>query len=435
MMMPDHSRGRGVMPDHSRGRGVMPDHSRGRGMMPEWIRAAYVIARRDFVATVFRRTFLLFLLGPLFPVLLGFGFGGMGAKLAEDSERPTVAVIATPAAFEPIRLARQRLAESGTDAAPVELVRVAPEGDLATQTRKLLAQKSPPVIGVLAGDLDRPTLTGTVGDGGRTAAQLRHLLDDARFDVAASAAGPELTVVTQNRAGGTLATARSFTARAGQTIVFLLTILLAGAVLSQLIEEKSNKAIEILAAAVPVDAIFVGKLFAMLAISVVGIVVWTIAAVTAIATWSNGGLGALPVPAVGWTAFILLSVVYFAMAYLLIGAVFLAIGSQAGSVREIQTLNMPVVLAQSMIYFFGASAVGHLDEPRGIAATLFPLSSPFAMIARAAEQPAFWPHLLAILWQGIWVALILRAGARLFRRSVLKSGPARRWPWQRKAAA
>ena len=405
-------------------------------MMPEWIRAAYVIARRDFVATVFRRTFLLFLLGPLFPVLLGFGFGGMGAKLAEDTARPTVAVIAAPAAFDPIRAARDRLDEA-SGAAPVALIQVSPGPDIEAQRDRLLAQKTPPVIAVLSGGLERPHLVGDISPMGSTVGQLRHMLEDARLGTAAPPreTEPELAVTVTRNSTGRLASAQGFTARAGQTIVFLLTILLAGAVLSQLIEEKSNKAIEILAAAVPVDAIFVGKLFAMLAISVVGIVVWTIAAVIAIATWSSGGLGALPVPAVGWSAFILLSVVYFAMAYLLIGAVFLAIGSQAGSVREIQTLNMPVVLAQSMIYFFAASAVGHLDEPRGIAATIFPLSSPFAMIARGAEQPALWPHLLAILWQGIWVALILRTGARLFRRSVLKSGPARRWPWQRKATA
>ena len=39
--------------------------------LPEMIRAAFVIARRDFTATVLRKTFLLFLLGPLFPVLMG----------------------------------------------------------------------------------------------------------------------------------------------------------------------------------------------------------------------------------------------------------------------------------------------------------------------------------------------------------------------------
>ena len=57
-------------------------------------------------------------------------------------------------------------------------------------------------------------------------------------------------------------------------ILFFLTILLSGMVLSQLIEEKSNKIIEVIAAAVPIDAMFIGKLFAMLAASVLGIVVW-----------------------------------------------------------------------------------------------------------------------------------------------------------------
>ena len=403
--------------------------------VPEIIRAAFVIARRDFTATVLRKTFLLFLVGPLFPVIMGIGFGGMGARLAEDGGRPAVAVIATAQAFEPLRAARDRLAAATPEASPVELIQVTPEADLAAQRARLLARKSPAVLAVLEGGIDAPHVTGTIQSDGRTVAQLDHIIGDARAGVGAPGvkAARTIEVTSTERAGGTLASARGLTARGGQTILFLLTILLAGAVLSQLIEEKSNKAIEILAAAVPVEAIFVGKLFAMLAISFVGIAVWTITGALGIAAWSSGGLAGLPAPAIGWPIFLALTFAYFSTAYLLIGSVFLAIGSQAGSVREIQTLNMPVVLAQSAIYFFGASAVGHLDEPRGIAAAIFPLSSPFAMIARAAEQDVIWPHLAALVWQAFWVALILRAGARLFRRSVLKSGPQRRW-WGGKRA-
>jgi len=401
--------------------------------LPEILRASFVIARRDFTATVLRKTFLLFLLGPLFPVAMGIGFGGMGAKLAEDSAKPTVAVIASAADFAPLQAARDRLAAVAGEAL-VELVRADPAPDLAAQRAALLAQKKPPVLAVLDGFGAAPHLTGTIHSDGTTVAQLGHIIADARAD-AADRAPPAITVVSTDRSGGTLASARGLTARAGQTIIFLLTILLAGAVLSQLIEEKSNKAIEILAAAVPVEAIFVGKLFAMLAISFVGIAVWVVTGAIAISIWSNAGLAGLPAPAIGWPIFVALTVAYFSMAYLLIGSVFLAIGSQAGSVREIQTINMPVVLAQSAIYFFGASAVGHIDEPRGLAAAIFPLSSPFTMIARAAEQDMLWPHLAALIWQALWVALILRAGARLFRRSVLKSGPQRRWWRSRRAVA
>ena len=415
----------------------MSDADRASGIVPEWLRAAYVIARRDFVATVFKRTFLLFLLGPLFPVALGIGFGGIGARLAQDSDHPMVAVIATDGEFAPLRMARDRLASDGADDGPVELMRVEPAADPAVQRAQLLDQKKPPILAVLQNLSGTPTLTGNVQQGGKVAANLQHMLDDVRLQAAAPGVRlmPDLTVTSTERVGGGLASARGMTARAGQTIVFFLTILLAGAVLSQLIEEKSNKAIEILAAAVPVDAIFIGKLFAMLGISVVGIMIWTMAGALGLSFLTTSGLRGLPSPAVGWAAFILLTIIYFASAYLLIGSVFLAIGSQAASVREIQTLNMPVVIGQSLIYFFGASAVGHLDEPRGLAASIFPLSSPFAMIARAAEQEALWPHLLALAWQALWVALILRLGARLFRRSVLKSGPQRRGRRARRAAA
>ena len=63
-----------------------------------------------------------------------------------------------------------------------------------------------------------------------------------------------------------------------------------------------------------------------------------------------------------------------------------------------------------------------MGSPLEVASVVFPFSSPFAMIARAAQDAALWPHLVAILWQGVWVALIIRIGVLLFRRHVLKSG-------------
>jgi ABC-2 type transport system permease protein len=203
--------------------------------------------------------------------------------------------------------------------------------------------------------------------------------------------------------------------------------------LSQLIEEKSNKIIEVIAAAVPIDALFVGKLFAMLAASVVGIVVWLGAGALLIQMIKHGGVATLPPPAVGWPAFLALAVVYFAMNYLLLGAAFLTIGAQASTVREVQTLSMPVTFGQVLVFGFASTAIGSPDAPIAIAAAIFPLSSPMTMLARAAEQPEWWPHLVAILWQMLWVALILRMGAQLFRKTVLKSGPRRPW-WKLRRA-
>jgi len=210
-------------------------------------------------------------------------------------------------------------------------------------------------------------------------------------------------------------------------ILFFLTLLLSTMLLSQLIEEKSNKIIEVVAAAVPIDSLFVGKLFAMLAASVIGIIVWTAAGAAVIASLKQGGLAALPPPAVGWPAFLALTIVYFAMNYLLLGAVFLTIGAQASTVREVQTLSMPVTFAQVVIFGFAATAVGSANTGAGLAAAIFPLSSPLVMVARAAMEANLWPHVVAIAWQMLWVAIILHLGAKMFRRTVLMSGPAKKW--------
>jgi ABC-2 type transport system permease protein len=143
----------------------------------------------------------------------------------------------------------------------------------------------------------------------------------------------------------------------------------------------------------------------------------------------HGGAASLPPPAVGWPGFLALAVIYFAMNYLLFGAAFLMIGAQASTAREVQTMSLPVTFAQMLIFAFAATVINAPDSAQALAAAAFPLSSPMAMLARAAEEPQWWPHVVAILWQACWVALILRVGAQLFRKTVLKSGP--RIPWWR----
>jgi ABC-2 type transport system permease protein len=359
---------------------------------------------------------------------MGVMFGGIGQRISSEGERPVIAVVMTGETFARLDGPRSQLARAFAEAPIVTLERVEPQADGDALQRRLLARQKPPVLGVLDGSLAAPRFVGAVSADGTTLRQLRFLIDQARLnEVRAKPSGKPLAVTLTGRSAGSLTTARALTARAGQAILFLLTILLAGMLLSQLIEEKSNKVIEILAAAVPVDAIFVGKLFAMLMMSLLGIAVWAAAGATAIAIYSSHGVGSLPPPAVGWPMFLIFVFIYFAMSYLLIGSAFLGIGAQASTVREVQTLSMPVTMAQVVIFAFASAAVGQSDNFAGIAAAVFPLSSPFAMIARAAESPLFWPHLIAIAWQAVWVALILRLAARLFRRSVLNSGPRRKW--------
>ena len=90
--------------------------------------------------------------------------------------------------------------------------------------------------------------------------------------------------------------------------------------------------------------------------------------------------------------------------------------------REIQMLSLPITLFQLIMFGLSMAAAGQPGTGIARFAEIFPFSSPFAMAARGATDPALWPHMLALGWQFVWVALTIAAGAHFFRYGVLKSG-------------
>jgi ABC-2 type transport system permease protein len=87
---------------------------------------------------------------------------------------------------------------------------------------------------------------------------------------------------------------------------------------------------------------------------------------------------------------------------------------------------MPATMGQLIIFFLAVYTVPKINQPIETFAAVFPLSSPFAMMARAAQDATLWHHMVAITGQGFFVLLVLRLGVYLFRRNVMKSGRAGR---------
>ena len=388
-------------------------------MIPERLRAAWVIARRDFVAVVFSKAFLFFLLGPLFPIIVGFFAGMIGASVQHDLDKAVIGIAMPAQQGDQLVAARTAMADQMPGGAPeFQIIARTKPGD-TFDARAVL--KSRQLAAVVTGTLDAPVLTAPQGR-----------VDEWRGVIglfAARARSGEPAVLPQVGTDVVLTSAarehngQVVTAQAGQLLLFLLTMLLAGMVLSNLVEEKANKIIEVLAASIPMDALFLGKLFAMLAVSMVGIAVWA-TGYGAMVVFGARSIPLLATPAVGWPVFLGLGFAYFAMAYLLLGSMFLAIGGMANTVREVQTLSMPATMMQLIVFFFASFALARPGSTIEVVAQVFPISSPYAMLAYAAEHPGLVPHVIALAWQAICVALMVRGGALLFRRSVMKSGPA-----------
>lgn len=407
--------------------------------MMSTLQAVWVIARRDFVATAMSRTFILFLIFPVIIISASAAFGAMNAQRAQRENRPRVAVLATPTDFQPIEAAREGLKPAFGEYNLAELMRVDPDPDEDSQARTLLASTDKRLVAVLSGLPAHPRLAGSFAGHDPIAGQIGMMLNEAVQHTAMAKAGVRpnllpLKVVNVGPSAGSLARDRATTAQLAVTLLFMATVMLASMVLSNMIEEKSNKIIEVLASAIPVDSIFFGKIAAMLTVSLLGVALWTCAGIAAARLAHSDGIS-LPTPAVGWPVMLILGFIYFAMNYLLLGALFLGIGSQASSVREVQTVSMPVTIGQVVIFFFVSQVATSFNGPVGIAAAVFPFSSPLMMIARAAQTGELWPHAIALLWQLLWVWLIVRLGAAFFRSNVLKSGggPAAAFGFRRRA--
>lgn len=400
------------------------------------LRQAMVVARRDFVAVAATPTFLLFLLAPLFMILMSLlGVTG-AAQIADTSQDKTrIGVIAEPADVPYVVAADQRLRELLPEQLrPPRLEIIPPHGKASRDVAQaLLVQPDPDFVSILYGPLDKPVI---LKEDGRRSEYLATLAEQVLRDRKAGIAPQQRlskAETSEKKVASASASSQHVTGYAAVFGIFFLTLLLAGQSVGMLAEEKSNKVIEILAAAAPLESVFLGKLIGMFGVAFLFVGFW--------ATLAGGALAIaedlLPIPAinaaVGTPAFLLLCVLYFTMAFMLLGAIFLGVGAQASTMREIQMMSLPITIFQVAMFGLASSAAGSPGSRLAHIAEIFPFSSPFAMAARAANEPELWPHLAALGWQALWVGLTVWIAARLFRRGVLKSGPAFWAMFRRKA--
>lgn len=389
-----------------------------------------MIARRDLTSLLFSRSFVFFLLAPVLPILVAVGYQSFGQD-EPPSEPQVIGLAMSELDNLSMIYARHRLINRMAGPVPRLIIVHHARAGVPFDPVKELRNATAPVAGYLTGTLVAPNLIAPPDRAKALSGMISAIA--AKAKAPAELQFPVVTLTPVEDIAAHSEEGRLATGQAGQLLLFLLTMMLAGLVLSNLIEEKGNKIIEVLASAIPIEALFFGKILGALAISVIGAAVWLLFGGVALAA-VDGWLIA-PEPAVGWPMFLTLGLIYFAMAYLLLGSVFLSVGAFATTAREVQTLSLPATIFQVFVFFIASFVLSKGGRPFEPLAIIFPFSSPYTMIARAAQTASLWPHALALVWQGLWVGAVISVGAQLFRRNVMKSGPApdrpraRWWPF------
>ncbi len=194
--------------------------------------------------------------------------------------------------------------------------------------------------------------------------------------------------------------------------------------LSNTIEEKSNRIIEVLLASVTADELMMGKLLGIGLTGLTTIAVWLLSLFAFINFYDNATteflsdvldvmLGSELIP---WFVF------YYFAGYALYSGVFLAIGSLCSSLKEAQALMMPMILIQVVPLAMMAFVIMDPNNSIVRALSYFPLFTPYLMMNRAAASPPLVDVVGTTLVLLVSIVLILWGSGKVFRQGVLRTG-------------
>jgi len=215
---------------------------------------------------------------------------------------------------------------------------------------------------------------------------------------------------------------------APMAFVYLLWIAVftaAQMLLTNTVEEKSNRIIEVLLSSVSPGELMSGKIWGIGATGLTMIVSWALCGLIGVkigtqlvpkfAEWNLAAI-------IGDPLYLASFVGYFLTGYLLFAAILVALGSVCNSLKEAQNLLQPVFILL-MLPLFAMFPI--VQEPKGLMARVFtyiPIYTPFAMMNRASGPPAWWEYVITTVEISVSLFVAFKAAGKVFRIGVLMTG-------------
>ena len=397
------------------------------------------VARREYVERVRTKAFVIAtLIGPVLTAGLLIAPALLASRQRDKPQR-----VALVAASAPVRAAvEQALAQRRERGEPRFVVASSSEGPIDAERPKLRQQ-------VLAGQLDGylylPPDVLTASSGEFYGKSVGNLADIRMLERTV-----EETLVAQRLAGDGVAAGRvksvmrrldlrtiRITERGeredrGVTFIFasvlmmmlyISVIMWGQALMTGVIEEKSNRVVELAISAMPSWHLLAGKLLGVGGAGLTQLLVW-VASMALVSLLGGPAVAAGEVPMPEITPLILTSfVVYFLLGYFLYASMYAAIGAAVNTIQEAQSLAFPVLspLILSMVFF--PLVLRSPESPLSVALSLFPMATPLLMFLRITVlTPPAWQIALSIVLTLLTIAFVTWAAGRIYRVGILMYG-------------
>lgn len=202
-------------------------------------------------------------------------------------------------------------------------------------------------------------------------------------------------------------------------ILFLAISTYGGLVLTGVVEEKSNRVVEVLLARMRARTLLAGK---VLGIGLLGLVQFGATALVALIALLS--VESVDAPAARGSVLAWL-VVWFVLGYALYAVAYGVLGSLASRTEDAQSAAGPAMVVMVAGYFASIAAVGQPEGALAIFTSYFPATAPMSMPGRfALGAVGWWEPIVSAAIVAVTIVGLVRVGGRVYTSAILHSGPA-----------
>lgn len=412
-----------------------------------------IIIQREFLKRVRTKGFIILTITMPF-IMAALVFVPLWLSSIENDEQQKVAVIDPTGVYAKALKASKSFAfsaqpviteEMRSEDSPYDAV-VAISGDLVKNNGKVTIYSHKEIPGNML-DYIQSKLNETVQKQKLEAtgiAGLDKIIDDVQRDV-------NMKTVKWSKEGDEQASSTYVAIIVGgifTLLIYIFVITYGGMVMQSVIEEKTNRIIELLVSSVKPFQLMMGKIIGVMLVGIAQMALWGVI-LSIIMTVASVGFGVsqaqsiaagqpMPSPTMNMsqdtqellTAIVnlpyaeigLMFIIMFVGGYLLYSSFFAATGASINEQEDANQFVVPI----TMIILFGLYAamysIENTDGPLAFWASLFPLTSPIVMMIRIPFGVPLWQELLSIALLYASAFLMIWIGGKIYRVGILMYG-------------
>ena len=207
-------------------------------------------------------------------------------------------------------------------------------------------------------------------------------------------------------------------------MLYTTLIMWGQAVLTSVIEEKSNRVVEVIVSAVRPHHLLAGKLLGVGAAGLTQFMAWalTLFAISLLGAGAMGSMGGGKLPEIAPLTLVFF-VVYFLLGYLMYAALFAALGACVNTTQEAQSLAFPVMMPLILAVIFFPMVLQAPDSTLAVGLSLVPFFAPLLMFLRISIlAPPAWQIALSVSTCVLTIVAIMLVASRIYRIGILMYG-------------